>query len=172
MKKSVKIFIGVAVAVVILVVVFVLVKKANQKRAAALVPGGATGGTSGGSSSGGSGGTTINVGGNNTTPPATVRQPSKTFLDLPQGTFPVKKGQKSKLVYMLQRYINVRFGQNLVEDGSYGDKTEEAAKKTLGKTSFDAAWAKQAYAGIPPAKYKEFEDLASWLKSMQIITWG
>ncbi len=66
--------------------------------------------------------------------PGTIN-PGKVILDqLPNGTFPIIKGQKSKLVYMLQYSLNKVKGTQLVLDGDFGPLTLDALKNSYNIT--------------------------------------
>lgn len=67
---------------------------------------GSTGGSSGGSTGGG---------------------------ELPNGSFPLKKGDKNRLVMELQAILNASFNAGLGVDGDFGPKTEAAAKDAYKK---------------------------------------
>jgi hypothetical protein len=53
---------------------------------------------------------------------------NSVFDRLPDGTYPIVRGKKSKRAYILQTALN-RFGYNLAVDGIPGNKTFEAVKK-------------------------------------------
>ena len=59
---------------------------------------------------------------------------SSKFESLNTGSFPIKKGQTSKLVYLLQSVLNYVYGAGLTPDGVFGSKTETALNKATGKT--------------------------------------
>lgn len=48
---------------------------------------------------------------------------ANSFGSLPNGSFPIAQGQKSKKVYLLQEALN-QFGGSLTLDGDFGPKTE------------------------------------------------
>lgn len=58
---------------------------------------------------------------------------ANSFASLPNGSFPLKKGQKSKFVYLLQQSLN-QLGGNLSVDGDFGNKTESELKKQFNVT--------------------------------------
>lgn len=54
------------------------------------------------------------------------------YDQLPLGSFPLKKGTKSKLNYILQYYLNCKYKAGLSIDGNFGSGTEKAVEKYLG----------------------------------------
>ncbi len=71
--------------------------------------------------------------GNTYTPAAGAQS---AYANLPLGTFPVGKGQKSKFVWILQSYLNCAFKAGLDVDGKFYDKTEAALLKYAKVKSF------------------------------------
>lgn len=75
-----------------------------------------------------------NNGNNNSNKPKPVKAPSSSmdlYKTLPSGSFPLKKGQKSKLVFLLQYSLNLLYGTNLILDGDFGSNTQQAVSKKL-----------------------------------------
>jgi len=60
--------------------------------------------------------------------PATALE---AYKNLPSGTFPLKKGQKSKLVFLIQYALNLLYGTSLKLDGDFGSKTQTAITDNL-----------------------------------------
>jgi len=103
-KKHLFIFIGIAVA---LIFGFIILKYFKDKKKTPL------------------GGDKIN----DIIPTNTNTSPAAKMLDsLPNGSFPIEKGQTSKLVYMLQYSLNKNKGSKLVTDGIFGSLTLAALK--------------------------------------------
>ncbi len=111
-----KIVIGIIAGVTVALIVILLVIRAKRRKALEQpeIPDYTVGGGSQG-------------GGQNLGTP----QPSNTFKNLPMGTFPVKYGDKNKIVYILQRYLNVMHNEALKEDGIYGSNTKAALLKNI-----------------------------------------
>ena len=65
---------------------------------------------------------------------STGQSSANTFSGLPTGSFPIKKGQKSKQSYLLQEALN-QFGGTLILDGNFGPKTEAELKKQYNVTT-------------------------------------
>lgn len=74
------------------------------------------------------GGNGSGTGTNNNTSTTNQAVSASLFQSLPKGTYPLAKGQKSQLVYILQYVINKRFSFKLDLDGDFGPLTEEAVK--------------------------------------------
>ena len=70
---------------------------------------------------------------------------NNTYSNLPNGSYPVIRGQKSKLVYLLQASLNKLHGANLKLDGDFGQKTETALLQAYNATKVDLALAKKIY---------------------------
>ncbi len=62
-------------------------------------------------------------------PVTPVNANQSAYASLPLGSFPIKKGQKSKFVWILQTYANCKHKANLKIDGNMGTKTEEMLYK-------------------------------------------
>ena len=60
------------------------------------------------------------------------------YSALPLGSFPIGKGQTSKLAWIMQSYMNCRFKAGLVVDGKAGSKTEQAFSKYLGNSRINS----------------------------------
>jgi hypothetical protein len=81
-------------------------------------------------------------GGGDELPTVTNPDTLDLFSSLPLGYWPLKKGKKSKLVFVLQKYLNCKgnvgatatsaIAAPLVIDGNFGSKTEAALKRVLG----------------------------------------
>lgn len=73
----------------------------------------------------------INSGGNpSTVTPTTTAQQS--YAALPQGSFPLRVGQKSKYAWIIQSYLNCAHNAGLAVDGAWGKKSAAALKKYYG----------------------------------------
>lgn len=53
------------------------------------------------------------------------------YKNLPTGSFPLRKGQKSKLVFLVQYTMNLLYGNDLKLDGDFGSKTQAAISNSL-----------------------------------------
>lgn len=54
------------------------------------------------------------------------------YAALPQGSFPLYKGQKSKYAWIVQAYLNCAHNAGLAVDGAFGPKSETALLKFYG----------------------------------------
>lgn len=67
------------------------------------------------------------------------------FDSLPPGSFPIKKGDKSKLVYLLQKALNDLKGAKLSVDGNFGPATETALQSFYRVKSVDKELGQRIY---------------------------
>lgn len=70
--------------------------------------------------------------------PTPVNPTQSEYAALPLGNFPIQKGQKSKLIWIFQDYLNCRAKAGLDVDGHAGNKTEQAMIKYLGKNKISS----------------------------------
>lgn len=76
------------------------------------------------------------------------------FDRLPDGSYPIRKGKKSKKAYILQLALN-RFGYGLAVDGNPGNETFEAVNKFV-------AWVRKTYPNFAVA-YHSSEEISKEL---------
>ncbi len=77
------------------------------------------------------------------------------YASLPTGTFPVKQGDKNKLVYMLQYALNEIDNAGLDLDADFGPATAAALKKAYNISSVDFLQAKGIYNDFKNEKGQE-----------------
>lgn len=66
---------------------------------------------------------------------------SNADLDkLPNGTFPLKIGDKNKKVYALQQTLNANYGTSIDLDGKYGDSTFKAMCSNVWNKGFGSSY--------------------------------
>jgi hypothetical protein len=70
---------------------------------------------------------------------------TSVFKSLPTGSLPLKKGDKNKLVYLLQWSLNKVNNKGLAVDGAFGDNTKAALKAAYGVETVDTAIAQKIY---------------------------
>ena len=97
----------------------------------------------------------------------TPTNPSPDFKSLPTGSFPIKYGSKSKLVYLLQSALNKLYNAGLTLDGDFGEKTKTALKSAYGIEQVDFKTAKKIYLSVF-AKSKSDASLESLINTMDL----
>ena len=134
MKKNKKLIIIIVIIIVIIVIGVVIYKKNEKKKADALINAGKPSGT----------GKPVNTGAY--TPSG---QPvADVFSGLPTGSLPIKYGDKSKLVFLLQTSLNKIKGSGLTVDGIFGDMTKAALQSSYGVAQVDGATAQKIYMDV------------------------
>lgn len=123
LTKEHKIIIGIVAAIFLIIAIVLIVKVVKKKKAAKELENIET-------SKDGAANTTINS--NAPTSETNTNGNTKTYVELPLGSFPIKPGDKSRLVYIMQRYLNVMHAAGLKEDGKYGSNTKDAIKSFVG----------------------------------------
>lgn len=154
MKKGTKIFLGVVGVLGLVVLGWVIydhIRKKRESEAAA----------AGGAANAGAGGTSAGTQGKPSAP-APVSTVTPAYTALPEGDFPLKKGSKSRLVWLLQLYLNARYSAGLSVDGNFGPATEYACQRNLGTTQVTKAKAEEIIRSVPTAQaylFVEYADL-------------
>lgn len=154
MKKGTKIFLAVVGVVVFVALGFYLWTAIKAKREATKAAEGA----------GNASGSTGTAAGNSATKPKPQATGTVTpaYIALPEGDFPLKKGSKSRLVWLLQLYLNERHSAGIAIDGSFGPATELACQKNLGVVQISKAKAEELIKSVPPSRaflFVEYADL-------------
>jgi len=81
--------------------------------------------------------------------PQTISEALALFNTLPDGTYPIRFGQKSKKAFILQAALG-RFGYDLKVDGNPGPKTFDTVKKL-------DAWVRRTFPNFQPASFTSQE---------------
>ncbi len=68
--------------------------------------------------------------------------------NLPDSTFPLKKGSTGKYVKALQKGLNQKFFSKLSEDGKFGSKTQAAVERYLDPITIKQGAAKPSKTGV------------------------
>ena len=123
LTKQHKIIIGIVAAIILIIAIVLIVKAVKKKKAAKELENNET-------PKDGAANTLTNS--NAPTSETNTNGNSKTYVKLPLGSFPIKPGDISRLVYIMQRYLNVIHAAGLKEDGVYGSETKEAVKSFVG----------------------------------------
>lgn len=122
LTKQHKIILGIVVAIILIIATVLIVKAVKKKKAAKELENNETP----------KDGAANTLTSNAPTSETNTNGNSKTYVKLPLGSFPIKPGDKNRLVYILQRYLNIMHATGLKEDGIYGQKTKEALKSFVG----------------------------------------